>query len=366
MLKLLVFAHTPPPVHGQSVMVATLVDGLRADPDVTVLHVNARLSHDSTDIGRIRVGKIFALLAAVVRAWRLRARHGPAVFYYVPAPGKRGALYRDFLVLLLCRPFFPRLALHWHAIGLGEWLRRRAWAPERWVARRLLGRADVSLVLAPIFTADVEVLAPRQVAVVPNCVPDPGPPSAHTPRTPNGPTEVLFLGLCTREKGLFVSLEAVALANARTPGSFRLTVAGGFRSADENRAFHDRMSQLPAGSVRYVGFADEEMKRTLFAAADVFCFPTAYAHEGQPLALVEALAHDLPIITTRWRAIPSMLPPDFVWYVEHSSPAEIAGALAAARLSPRPAGALREHYLRHYTPAAHLRTLKAALLAGAP
>jgi glycosyltransferase involved in cell wall biosynthesis len=366
MLKLLVFAHTPPPVHGQSVMVATLVEGLRADPDIAVLHVNARFSHDTADVGRIRPGKSFALLGAVIRAWRLRARHGPAAFYYVPAPGKRGALYRDFLVLLLCRPFFRRLVLHWHAIGLGEWLNRRAFAPERWLARRLLGRADVSLVLAPIFTADADVLVPRQVAVVPNCVPDPGPAAPRPPRAANAPTEVLFLGLCTREKGLFVTLDAVAQANAHAPGSFRLTVAGGFRSADENRVFHDRMAQLPAGSVRYVGFADEDLKRTLFAAADVFCFPTAYAHEGQPLALVEALAHDLPIITTRWRAIPSMLPPEFVWYVDHASPTEIAAALAAARLSPRPAGALREHYLRHYTPAAHLRTLKSALLAVAP
>src|SRR6185503_2192565 len=102
-------------------------------------------------------------------------------------------------------------------------------------------------------------------------------------------------------------------------------------------------------------------KRALFAAADVFCFPTAYAHEGQPLALVEALAHDVPIVTTRWRAIPGMLPAEHVWFVEHGCPAQIADALLAAQVAPRPNGALRRHYLAHFTPAAHLATLRAAL-----
>jgi glycosyltransferase involved in cell wall biosynthesis len=363
MLQILVFAHTPPPVHGQSVMVATLVDGLRSDPDIAVLHVNARVSDDLGDVGRIRPGKFLRLFAAIVRAWRLRSRHGRMAFYYVPAPAKRSALYRDFIVMLLCRPFFGTLVLHWHAIGLGEWLQTQAFAPERWAARWLLGGANQSLVLAPVFGQDAAVLRPRQIAVVPNCVPDPGDPPLRSPRLASAPYEVLFLGLCTHEKGLFAALEAVALANATTPGAFRLTVAGGFRSAEEHRQFHDRVSQLPAGSVRYVGFADDEMKRQLFAAADVFCFPTAYAHEGQPLALVEALAHDLPIVTTRWRAIPSMLPAAFVWYVEHDAIAQIADALRAAKARGRPAGAMRRHYLAHYTPAAHLAALKLALLA---
>ena len=39
-----------------------------------------------------------------------------------PAPGKHSALYRDWLVMLLCRPFFKRLVLHWHAAGLAKWL----------------------------------------------------------------------------------------------------------------------------------------------------------------------------------------------------------------------------------------------------
>ena len=36
---ILVFAHVPPPHHGQSVIVQVLLDGLRSDPRVEVHHV---------------------------------------------------------------------------------------------------------------------------------------------------------------------------------------------------------------------------------------------------------------------------------------------------------------------------------------
>jgi glycosyltransferase involved in cell wall biosynthesis len=361
MFKLLVFAPTPPPVHGQSVMVATLLEGLRPDREIQALHVNARFARAAADVGRLRVGKLFRLLGACCAAWRLRARHGPVAFYYIPADAARVPFYRDLLVLLLCRPFFPVLVLHWHAIGLGRWLEFHATAPERWLGRKLLGRADLALVLAPVFAADAAVFRPQRTAVVPNSAPDPGPPASPPPRPHHAPCEVLFLGVCTREKGLFTALEGVALANQRAPGAFRFTVAGAFISPDVSRRFHDRMSELPKGSVRYVGFAPDDLKRALYAAADVFLFPTNYAHEGQPLALVEALAHDVPIITTRWRAIPSLLPAEFVWYVEPSSASQIADALFAARASPRPCGRLRQHYLENFTAAAHVAAFKAAV-----
>ncbi len=201
MFQLLVFAPTPPPVNGQSVMVATLLEGLRVDRDIHLLHVNARVARDGADLGRLRLGKFLRLLGACCQAWKLRARHGPVAFYHVPAPAARIPLYGDLLVMLLCRPFFPVLVLHWHAIGLGRWLELHATAPERWLARKLLGRADLALVLAPEFAADAAVLRPQRTAIVANSAPDPGPPASPPPRPRHAPCEVLFLGVCTREKG---------------------------------------------------------------------------------------------------------------------------------------------------------------------
>ena len=62
-MKLLVLASTPPPVHGQSVMVAAAVRGLPTD-GIELEHVDLKLSRDAADIGRWQPGKLLRLLDA--------------------------------------------------------------------------------------------------------------------------------------------------------------------------------------------------------------------------------------------------------------------------------------------------------------
>src|SRR5881397_3552905 len=135
-MKLLVFAHTPPPHHGQSYMVQLMLAGFGGDwrrdgktPEkagctfgIDCYHVNARLSQKLEDIGDLRIGKFILLLGYCAQAVWCRFRYGVRNFYYIPAPGKRSALYRDWFVMLLCRRFFKRVILHWHAAGLAKWL----------------------------------------------------------------------------------------------------------------------------------------------------------------------------------------------------------------------------------------------------
>src|SRR6185369_17806399 len=141
-MKVLVFAHTPPPLHGQSYMVQLMLEGFGGDHrtgrrsgqgessgsstpqdfGIECYHVNARLSHNLEDIGDVRLGKFILLLMYCLQAIWCRFRYGVTNFYYVPAPGKRSALYRDWLVMFICRPFFKQVILHWHAAGLAKWL----------------------------------------------------------------------------------------------------------------------------------------------------------------------------------------------------------------------------------------------------
>jgi glycosyltransferase involved in cell wall biosynthesis len=280
--------------------------------------------------------------------------------YYVPAPAKRGALYRDWIVMALCRPFFPQLILHWHAAGLGQWLETSATKLERRVTKRLLGKADLALVLAPELAGDIAPLSPKRIAIVQNALTESGVLPTARQRANAARYEILYIGLCSAEKGFFDTLEAVALLHSRAPGSFRLTIAGGFDSAESEARFRKRANDLTA-AVRHVGFVDAEAKRALFNESDLFCFPTYYPHEGQPLVLIEALAHDLPIVTTKWRAIPGMLPRKYVWFVDPGRPDQIATAISQARQAGDAKGILREHYLLNFTPAQHLDALKKAL-----
>ena len=362
-MKLLVLAQTPPPLHGQSLMVQTLVEGLPM-LGLAVCHVPLQLSRDHADIGRWRPGKVVSAIQAGLRARRLVRREGCDTLYYVPAPGKRGALWRDLVVLALARPACPRLVLHWHAVGLGEWLRTCATAAERMLARRGLGGADLAIVLAESLRADAVRFAPRRLVVVPNGIAAPCPGFERPPRTAN-PFRVLFLGSCSEEKGLFVAAEAVLAANSGAGASpaapaFILTAAGAFTCREDEARFR-ALVQNSAGCLRHAGSVTGEAKHALLAGSDCLCMPTAYPHEGQPLVLLEALAYDLPIVATRWRAIPESLPAAYPHLVAPGQPAEVAGHLAAIAQHPPPSGSLRQHFLAHFTARQHLAALAAAL-----
>jgi len=361
-MKLLVLAQTPPPLHGQSVMVRTLVAGLPAH-GIELYHVNLRLSRDAADIGRWRPGKLFAILGACGRALGARFRHGCDTLYYIPAPAKRGALYRDWLVMLLCRPFFRRLVLHWHAAGLGEWLATRATPLERWLAQLLLGRADLALVLGEVLRADAAVLRPRQVTVVRNGIPDPCPGFERTPAPVAGPRTrtALFVGLGIAGKGVFDAVRAIHLANQTAgPDRWRLVVAGDLPDPAEAAELRDH-AQRSDGSLVLAGFVSGATKHELFAGADVLVFPTYYPAETQGLVVAEALAYDLPLIVTDWRAVAENLPEHHVQRVPVRAPAEIASALARIAALPPPDGRLRAWFLAHYAVERHLAAVAAAL-----
>ncbi len=397
-MKLLVFAHIPPPHHGQSYMVKLMLDGLGGDcrrngphaGSVQCYHVNARVSDNMEDIGTFRIGKLLTLLRYCLEAIWCRIRYGVRFFYYVPAPGKRAALYRDWIVMMLCRPFFGKFIHHWHAVGVGDWLRNEGRWFERAITRWLMGRPTLGIALAIPSMRDALWSLSDNVEIVPNGIPDPFPDfesvvlpkrrariverRTHLAGRPAGieakTFHVLYIAHCIREKGVFDTLDGVALANAalrakHSPISIHLTVAGAFIHATEEREFKARIGQSDLhGMVEYAGFVSGEKKTGLLRDCDCLCFPTYYHAESFGLVVVEAMAAGMAIVTTHWRAIPELLPADYPGYVPAKSPAAIAVALEAA--FDEDATDLRARFIEKFTEPAHLAALEHALVKLAP
>ena len=395
-MKLLVFAHTPPPHHGQSYMVQLMLAGFGGDArrnksgvpnpyGIDCYHVNARFSRGLSDIGEFQGGKLLLIFWFCLQAIWIRFRHGVTNFYYVPAPGKRVALYRDWLVMLLCRPFFKNMILHWHAAGLAKWLETETIVSCRATTYRLFCPVDLSLVLSRYNFADAEKLLSRRVCIVNNGIPDPCPDFATTidPRrrerfqqcqqifagTFSGApvtVNILFLAHCTREKGLFAAMDGVLAANRELtarglPMQLKLTAAGNFVTPDEQSEFMTRQKNpANAAAIEHLGFVAGERKTGLLRDADLFLFPTRYLGENQPVNLIEAMAFGLPLVTTRWRSLPEMLPPNYPGLIHGQDPAEIAGAIL--RVLAVKSGALaRAHFTAHFTIERHLTSLANAL-----
>jgi len=410
-MKLLIFAHTPPPHHGQSYMVQLMLAGFGGDKrkqkrgvaadlspgqnyGVDCYHVNARLSKKLEDIGDLRIGKLLLLLGYCLQAIWCRYRYGVTTMYYIPAPGKPSALYRDWLVMLICRRVFKKVVLHWEAAGLANWLETRMQMRTRSWTYRFLKQVDLSIILSQYNRADAEKIFSRQIRVVNNGIPDPCPEferqlqatrkarfaarrkllagqtlteddMQHTGGTPQV-VRVLFLALCTRAKGLFDAISGIALARQRLAErkcaiSLRLQIGGTFVSAEDKAEF-DRLIAQPeiAEFMEYFGFVSGEQKNRLLREADLFCFPTYYENENQPVNLIEAMAFGLPILTTRWRSIPEWFPKNYPGLVDPHSPEQIANVMLAL-LAGEPGDGLRDIFLRNFTLEQYLTGMAEAL-----
>ncbi len=408
-MKLLVFAHTPPPHHGQSYMVQLMLAGFGGDHrrrggrpaqdgpgaafGIECYHVNARLSRKLEDIGDLRLSKFLLLLSYCLQAIWCRFRYGVENFYYIPAPGKTSALYRDWLVMLLCRPFFKRVILHWHAAGLAKWLEMVVAMRTRSLTYRFMKQADLSIVLSKYNRADAEKIFSRQIRVVSNGIPDPCPQfaeevlsrrkarfaarsklmsgqavtAAEAQAAGGEPhlVKVLYLAHCTREKGVFDTVAAVAIANRRlrksqAPICLRLLVAGGFVREEEKAEFEQQLAEPGmAEMIEYLGFVSGDQKNQLLREADLFCFPTYYENENQPVNLIEAMAFGLPILTTRWRSLPELFPADYPGLVNVRAPEQIADRLLVLA-AVRTGEGFRDIFLRSFTLERHLSGLAEA------
>lgn len=395
--KIVVFAHVPPPHHGQSAMVKLMLEGLHSGRfgDFEIHHVDARFSDSMADIGGSGLHKIVRAVKFAAQAIAARFRNGARTLYYIPAPPKTNAMIRDWIVMALCRPFFPRLILHWHAVGLGEWTTRSLQAggfKDRLAARLnrfLLGRHARSIVLTGWARADVAVFSPREVTVVGNGIADPCPdfdasllPARQArlaqlrPSLEPGATEakeftVAFLGHCTDAKGLLDAMEAAALASRTLQQrghslQLRLRVAGEFPSDDDRRRYEEKRAALqqqfglPERWIEHVGFVGGADKRRFLEEADCLCFPTRYEAESFGLVAVEALAFGIPPVTSDWRMLPELMESVGLPVAKAGDPASLAEALVAAIGRDDPAR-LRKAFVDRFTAEAHLKALGKAL-----
>ncbi|MCX7722077.1 MAG: glycosyltransferase family 4 protein [Verrucomicrobiae bacterium] len=436
-MKLLVFAHTPPPHHGQSYMVKLMLEGFGGDrrrkrnepePDrqsdpygIECYHVNARLSRDLEDIGEFRPAKVLLLLWYCLQAIWCRFRYGVDTLYYVPAPGKRSALFRDWLVMTLCRPFFKKVVLHWHAAGLAKWLETHTQMRTRAMTYRAYRNVDLSIVLSSYNRRDAEKLWPKEIRIVPNGIPDPCPnfETSVLPRrrarvaarlkllsgvglTPGEVQaaggdphifKVLFLGHCTRDKGLFDTMDGVALANAKLaelgiPIRAQLVVAGGFMHEHEQAEFEARLAAqnqlvlpgFPVATVpgqpesvsalvgarsslpqfTYMGFVSGAAKASALRDADCLCFPTYYHAESFGLVIIEAMAFGLPVVASNWRSIPEIVPPGYPGLVQPRSPKQIADGIIKM-LTFNDAEVLRARFLERFSLEQYLKGMAEAI-----
>lgn len=331
---LLVVGPTPPPVHGVSAYVRSLTRHLPLRARTRVAAVDTSDRRSLENIGRWDPVNVALGVAHLLTLALALAAHRPRVTY-VPVSQNAPAFLRDTLFVALARLAGSRVVLHLHGGAFGGF---RAGAGPllgaviRWTHRRAHRVWVLGERLRPLYEG---LVPPERVRVVPNGVADPreearpAPADAAAAPAPAGPPTVLFLGQISRAKGVEVLLEAVEKLVADGT-AIRLVVAGGWGTAEDRRALAGRLEALEARGVAEVpGVVGGEEKARLLAGADLFVLAST-APEGQPLAILEAMAWGIPVVATPQGAVADAVADGVTGVlVEPGSPDALARALGA-------------------------------------
>jgi glycosyltransferase involved in cell wall biosynthesis len=355
----LVVGQTPPPYHGQALMIESLVNA-KLDR-LRLFHVRLALSGSVQAVGHVQVSKVLHLLAVAARAIQLRFRNGVRILYFSPAGPNLVPVLRDLLLLSLLRPFFPRRIYHFHAAGLSEFLSSRPrWF--RYLARAIYGRPDGAIQTSALNPPDGVFFKARRVTVIANGLEDTALP-AGSPREPLEHTRILFVGMLGETKGVMVLLEAARIL-ARDRRDFTIWLMGEFTSEAFGQAATDYCIEHRLGAVvSFLGPCSGDAKWEYFRRADILCFPSFYESESFGNVAVEAMMFGLPVVATRWRGIPDVVDDgETGLLVPIRDPAALAGALERLLDDPEMRHTLgsngRRKYVERYTIEKHLERVE--------
>lgn len=291
-MKVLFLGPLPEPVTGHSLACQVLYDEL-----VTTHHVElVNLNKSEFAQGVSSANRIFEVLGMIWRIWR--RRNFGDVIYFTTSESMAGNI-KDLLIYTVCFRALKRMVIHLHGGAGMRVIMARAGllrALNEFFLRRLgavivLGQRHVDIFSPPV---------PRvRIHTVPNFAQDHLFVDADVVERKFDlvrPLRILFLSNLLPGKGHEELVRAVGSMSRAEREALQVDFAGGFETEAQKQQFLADIAAIP--QIRYHGTVHGEQKSQLLARAHVFCLPTYYAYEGQPISILEAYASGCAVITT--------------------------------------------------------------------
>ncbi|GAA3982749.1 hypothetical protein GCM10022246_38410 [Pedobacter ginsengiterrae] len=298
-MKVLFIAPLPQPVNGQSKASKMVLDSLAENDDVAIVN----LSKQSLKNGFNSAGRFFEIFKAAKNVWKNRKNND--LIYFSIAESFAGNL-RDLLIYLICYSSRKKIIIHMlGGAGMTEILQGKGLFS--YLNRQIISRIGGVIVEGEInFITFSKVISKEKVHIIPNFADDflfVSDREITKKFETTDPVQILYLSNLIPGKGYDELASAYIALDARFKAKVFINFVGGFESLQSEKEFLTKIA--PHKGLNYLGkFIDGAEKRKLYCTSHVFCLPTYYPFEGQPISILEAYATGCVVITSNHSGIP--------------------------------------------------------------
>ena len=286
--------------------IATFAETIAADPGLRAAYEMELLNTARTATrqgARLNLENVRQVLVDAWRTLRAARRAGIVHLQLVADPGLPAL--RAAALVLAGSAGRARLIAHVHsAVGNAGRPEFAAYGRLDRLALRTLRRAALVCTVSNAGTRTMRAFAGRRpVRTVDNAVDV----AAFQPtRADRVPPTVLFVGVICRRKGLLELARAGRLLNERGLTGWTLVVVGG-QGPTPDAEYGEIVAEFQAAGLAasLVGPEASDQVRARLAESDIFVLPSYL--EGQPMAIIEAMAAGVPVVGTAIGAVPDLI-----------------------------------------------------------
>jgi glycosyltransferase involved in cell wall biosynthesis len=299
-MRILFIAPIPPPVSGQSKASKVLLDALMSNKfDISLIN----LTKKSLKNGFLSFDRIFEILIVLLKVWK--KRNSADLIYLSLAESFLGNI-RDLLIYAIC--YKNRRNIFIHMLGgagmkiILEQKKCQSYMNQFFI-KKLGGVIVEGLVNYHMFS---KVIQKEKVHIVPNFAEDFlfAQDSEIIEKFQDVTNiNIIYLSNLIPGKGYDELADAHISLEDSIKNQVNINYVGGFESDETEKLFLEKIKNYPR--IKYLGkFIDGDEKRKLYLNSHIFCLPTYYPFEGQPISILEAYATGCVVITTNHSGIP--------------------------------------------------------------
>ena len=214
---------------------------------------------------------------------------------------ERGSVIRKVILILLSLAFNKPVLVHTHGAEFQVFFLELPFFFQKtlsYIFRQCNGFIVLSKSWQDFYTSQLG-LDPRKVFLLSNSVEL---PSDLPNRSSREKISFLFCGRVGERKGAFDLIQALALLSPTLRSQMKLIIAGD-GDIEQAKTLATQLSVMD--QTTFLGWVKPKQRDQLLQQADVFILPSY--NEGLPLSILEAMAWQLPIITTPVGGIPEVI-----------------------------------------------------------